>query len=163
MKMASINLARVLDGSRRGQAMARQLERVAAAWTEKGRALQARLDRLQAARERETQPAPAEARFQLELEAQLISAELRHLRDGLELELEATRKHLRALLLEEVRGHVEAAALARSIDVVLATPSAEIVYSSPRLDITDEIIERLDQAPGSPERAHGQVRASTFR
>ncbi|MCC6808165.1 MAG: OmpH family outer membrane protein [Deltaproteobacteria bacterium] len=125
MKVAIIDIIRVLDQTKRGLAGAKQLEGL---FNEQQRELAPLIQQVKNKRDPK-------------IEKQLETRAKEH-----EQAREKMRVELREALLQQARAVMDEVAKKQGVDFVLARPQA-MMWAKPELDITDAVVVALDALP----------------
>ena len=151
MKIAVLRLTDVVAESRRGKAADLEVQQRAEA-----------LQKSVADQERVALLAEAEARKATDLNdaqtkgshAAKLRREAEHFKSEAEITLDEMRRQLLEDVLSAVQPHIQKLAEAHQADLVLLSPNPGIAYVNPAIDLTDDLLQRLDaESPPSPSRA----------
>lgn len=143
--VAVVNVARLLDESKKGKVLAATLRTAAEKWQKELADLekqfsdgQAKLEQLAAGN--------SEARAKLEREVRLLELDIRHLQAKAQLDIDSRREQAKNKVLADIEPIMKAMAQEYSLDLILSVPSQQVAYSSAAIDITDKLLEKVDAA-----------------
>lgn len=149
MNIGIIDVARILDSSKKGRTYSGKLRSVAEKWQRQiadcERKLAQTLERLQIDAEAETPRLDSAMLFKLNRDQRVFEMELSSLRDRLRFDLESHRDHFRAQLLEEMQPTLKSLAAEKDLSLILPLQGQSIPYAAAGVDVTEAVIARLDR------------------
>lgn len=145
MKLAVVNISKVLDKSRRARMFAQELQNIAQEWQKKLQVTERLRTQAEEKLSKLTEGALPEQVFGLERERRLFDAELNQMRERSELDLSMRAQRFQAQVAEEIAPLIAEHAKAQSIDAVLSAVGSQVLYSAAALDCTDDILKMYDQ------------------
>jgi len=83
--------------------------------------------------------------FELGKEQQVLSMNLRHVRERSQTELTMSAQRYKDQVLEQAQPSIEKVAQAKNADMVLHLPNPQIIYAKVDLDITEDVIKELEK------------------
>ena len=145
MKLGTVDMTRILDGSKRGKALSERLKAIHDKHQAQIGPLETKLQQVSKSLNNAPPTGNMEVSFKLQRDSRLLDMELRFVRERGRAEIEMTRDHFRQLLIKEVEPMLEALADEKGCTVVLTVPGSGVLYAQPDLDLTDDLLQRLDQ------------------
>ncbi len=141
--IAVVNVARILDESKKGKVLAATLRAAADKWQ---RDLQELEKQFTEAREKleKLGQGISDAHFKQEREVRMLEVEMRHIQTKAQLDIESRRDQARNKLLQEINPIMESLAKELSIELVLTVPAREVIYAAQAIDITDKLLAKVD-------------------
>ena len=143
--VAVVNVARILDESKKGKVLAATLRTAADKWQKELQDLEKQFTEARDKLEKLGQGI-SDAHFKQEREARMLEMEIRHLQAKAQLDIESRRDQARNKLLQEINPIMENLAKELSLDVVLTVPAREVVFAAQAIDITDKLLAKVDAA-----------------
>jgi outer membrane protein len=144
MQIGTVNLVRILDDSKRGQALSKKLQGIAEKWQQDLTTVQQRLQNTQERIQKGGAALQPDVAFKLQRDARIYEIELRSLQERLRLDIETHREHYRKQLLDEIHPLVRALADEKGCEVVVAEGSQQVLYAKGAVDLTPSLLARMD-------------------
>lgn len=144
MKIGIVNVARLLDESKRGKAQGLLLKSAIDKWQAQLLELAGKLERARQALGTVTAATPPDVLFKLQHDARLAELDLQRAQEVSRLEIEGQREQARAAILRELDVHMTALAKEKGLSLVHSVPSREIVFAAADVDLTAELLARYD-------------------
>jgi outer membrane protein len=144
-RIAYVDVQRVLARSAAGVAARDQLERDKASKQKEVEARRGEIDKLREELEKKGALLSQDARREKQDTLERKVRDLRRLADDFQKELERKEQGLLQQALQEIAGIIERIGKQKGYMMVLERRAAGVLYGSPEVDITDEIIKAYDQ------------------
>ena len=143
--VAVVNVARILDESKKGKVLAGTLRTAAEKWQKELQDLEKQFTEAREKLEKLGQGI-SDAHFKQEREVRMLEMELRHIQAKAQLDIESRRDQARSKLLQEINPIMENLAKELSVELVLTIPAREVIYAAQSIDITDKLLAKVDSA-----------------
>lgn len=144
-RIAYVDVQRVLARSAAGVAAREQLERDKASKQKEVEARRGEIDKLREELEKKGALLSQDARREKQDALERKVRDLRRLADDFQKELEKKEQGLLQQALQEIAGIIERVGKQKGYMMVLERRAAGVLYGSPEIDITDEIVKAYDQ------------------
>ncbi len=142
-----VDIARVLDESKKGKAYSGQLRATAEKWqkqiAETDHKLRQTLERLAKGSAEGTPALPLATSFKLQRDKRIFELELQSLQERLRFDIETHREFYREELLASLKPTLEKIAKTNGLAMVLRSPPNGVPYAADGVDITAEVIKAL--------------------
>lgn len=150
VKVASVNLQRAINEVNEGKTANARLEKMFADKKAQLEKMKGDLDRLQADYEKQKMLLSDTARRQKEEELQMNAMQFQQAYAQSEQEMQGAYQNTMATLIDKMKKIVGTIATERTYTMVVeVSEGSSVVWSSPSIDITDELIKRYNAAnPG---------------
>jgi len=149
VRIAYVDVQRVLARSAAGVAAREQLEREKATMQREMDAKRQELEKLREEIEKKGPLMTADARRDKQDQFDRKRRDAARLADDFQKELEKKEQGLLQKVLQDVSGVVERVGKQRGLQLIVERRGATVLYGSPEADITEEIIRVYDQEAGA--------------
>jgi outer membrane protein len=149
VKVAYVDVQRVLARSAAGVAAREQLEREKATMQKEMESKRVELEKLREEIEKKGPLMTADARRDKQDQFERKRRDAARLVDDFQKELEKKEQGLLQKVLQDVSGVVEKVGKQRGFSLIVERRGATVLYASPDADLTDEIIRAYDQEAGA--------------
>ena len=149
VKVAYVDVQRVLARSAAGVAAREQLEREKATMQREMDGKRVELEKLKDELEKKGALMTADARRDKQEQFERKRRDAARLADDFQKELEKKEQGLLQKVLQDVSGVVERVGKQRGLQLIVERRGATVLYAAPEADITDEIIRVYDQEAGA--------------
>jgi len=152
VRVAYVDVQRVLARSAAGVAAREQLEREKAAMQREMDAKRVELEKLREEIEKKGPLMTADARRDKQDQFDRKRRDAARLADDFQKELEKKEQGLLAKVLQDVTGVVERVGKQRGLQLIVERRGATVLYGAAEADLTDEIIRVYDQENGAKKK-----------
>jgi outer membrane protein len=152
VRVAYVDVQRVLARSAAGVAAREQLEREKAAMQREMDAKRVELEKLREEIEKKGPLMTADARRDKQDQFDRKRRDAARLADDFQKELEKKEQGLLQKVLQDVSGVVERVGKQRGLQLIVERRGATVLYGAPEADLTDEIIRVFDQENGAKNK-----------
>ena len=142
--MDSSTLIKILDQSKRGQALSERLRKLDDKYQSQLGPLQLKLEKVHGSLKDEKVQKTPETLFKLRRDQRLLEMELQSFRERAQFEIESARNHFRELLLAELQPMMKDLATSEALDAILTLPNPGIPYFNNKHDLTEGLLKRYD-------------------
>ena len=149
VKVAYVDVQRVLARSAAGVAAREQLEREKATMQREMDGKRVELEKLKDELEKKGALMTVDARRDKQDQFERKRRDAARLADDFQKELEKKEQGLLQKVLQDVSGVVERVGKQRGLQLIVERRGATVLYAAPEADITDEIIRVYDQEAGA--------------
>ena len=149
VKVAYVDVQRVLARSAAGVAAREQLEREKATMQREMEGKRVELEKLKDELEKKGALMTVDARRDKQDQFERKRRDAARLADDFQKELEKKEQGLLQKVLQDVSGVVERVGKQRGLQLIVERRGATVLYAAPEADITDEIIRVYDQEAGA--------------
>jgi outer membrane protein len=149
VRIAFIDVQRVLARSAAGVAARDQLEREKAAMQREMDAKRVELEKLRDELEKKGPLMAADARRDKQEQFERKRRDAARLMDDYQKELEKKEQQLLQRVLQDLSGVIDRVGKERGCYLIVEKRGASVLYASNEADLTDEIIRAYDQQPGA--------------
>ena len=149
MKIAYVDVQRVLARSAAGLAAREQLEREKATMQKEMDGRRQELERLREELEKKGPLMTGDARRDKQDQFERKRRDAARMADDFQKELEKKEQGLLQKVLQDVSGVVERVGKQRGLHLVVERRGATVLYAAPEADLTEEVIRAYDQDSGA--------------
>ena len=149
MAVGYLEVTRVLDDSRRGQALSKKLQGIAQKWQGQIAGVRAKLDQARDRLRKTGVAISGDTAFLNRRDIALFEAEIRGLEERMQIDINANREHFRNQLLEEIHALAANIAEEANLEMLLLLSKEQVAYAAAGKNLTDVFLKRFD-AKGPP-------------
>ena len=146
MKLATIDISRILDESKRGVQLMKRIKEMSERYDQEGMGLAQKLQELRDKLQKVNETTPRPLVVKMQRDAQYFEGQLNQLRQRAQTEISMTVEHYRNLVLDEVQPFISAYAKEKTLALVLPVGMGQALYVAPEVDITQAILLAYDKA-----------------
>ena len=146
MKLATVDISRILDESKRGLQLMKRIKEMSERLDAEGVGLAQKLQELRDKLQKVNDVTPRTLVIKMQRDAQFYEAQLNQLRQRAQGEISVTVEHYRNMVLDEVNPIILSYAKEHNLSLVLPAAPGQVLFASPDVDITPAILAAYDKA-----------------